>query len=240
MPRMARVVVPGVPYHIFSRGNRKSDVFILDSDKLLYLKLLDEFGDKFGVSFLAYCLMNNHIHLNAIAKTETSFAKCFAEVNRRYAYIINTREGWTGNIWEGRFHSFPMDGAYLFNCVRYSEQNPVKAKIVRRADEYPWSSAAEHVSGTRKSVLRLADIRKFLDIPDWSRYLEMENDPALVEQIELHARTGRPLGSNEFVERLEMLSGRTLAPRRAGRKRRFDLLSVPTLIGFNPEGHAED
>jgi putative transposase len=227
MPRMARIIVPGVPYHIFNRGNRKADVFILDSDKMLFLKLLDEYGEKFGVSYLAFCLMNNHLHLNAIPQTETSFAKCFAEVNRRYTYIINTRENLTGNMWEGRYHSFPMDKAYLFNCVRYAERNPVKAGIVKQAEEYRWSSAAEHVSGARKSILRLADIRKFLDISDWSRYLEKEDDPALEKEIELHTRTGRPLGSKEFIERLEKLSGISLTPGRAGRKRRMEILTTP-------------
>lgn len=229
MPRMRRIVVPGGPHHIFNRGNHKSDVFLLESDKLLYLKLLDECGERYGVAFLAYCLMNNHMHLNAIPKTETSFAKCFAEVKRKYTLIINARESWTGNLWDGRYHSFPMDGAHLFNCVRYSEKNPVKAGIVKKAEEYPWSSAAEHVSGKRKSILRLADIREHLDIPDWSRYLEQENDPGLESEIDLHARTGRPMGSKEFIDSLEKLADRSLTPKRSGRKRRMDLLIIELL-----------
>ncbi len=224
MPRIARVVIPGVPYHIFNRGNRKNDVFLLESDKLLILKLLDENGERFGVSYLAYCLMNNHLHLNAVPASETSFAKCFAEVNRRYSYIINSRESWTGNMWEGRYHSFPMDDAYLFNCVRYTERNPVKAGIVQKAGDYAWSSAAEHISGIRQSILRLADIREFLDIHDWTEYLDQEDDPALEKEIEFHARTGRPLGSKEFIEKLEMLSGRSLMPSRAGRKKGVEIL----------------
>jgi REP element-mobilizing transposase RayT len=80
---MARIVFPGVPYHIINRGNHKHDVFFLDSDKTLYLKLLDERGEKFGVSYLAYCLMDNHLHLSASPKSENSFAKCFAEERSR-------------------------------------------------------------------------------------------------------------------------------------------------------------
>jgi putative transposase len=231
---MRRIIVPGVPYHIFNRGNHKSDVFFLDSDKLLFLKLLDECGERFGVAYLAFCLMNNHMHLNAIPETETSFAKCFAEVKRKYTLIINARESWTGNMWDGRYHSFPMDDVYLFNCVRYSEKNPVKAGIVNKAEDYPWSSAAEHMSGKRRSILRLADIRKHLDIPDWSRYLKEEDDPGLETEIELHARSGRPMGSKEFVERLEKLAGRSLTPKRGGRKRRMELLSTPILGGLDP------
>lgn len=231
---MRRIVIPGIPYHIFNRGNHKADAFILESDKLLFLKLLDECGEKFGVSFLAYCLMDNHFHLNAVPKTETSFAKCFAEVKRKYTLIINARESWTGNMWDGRFHSFPMDPAYLYNCVRYSERNPVKAGIVKKAEEYAWSSAAEHVSGIKRSILRLVDICNFLDIPDWSRYLKAEDDPSLDSKIELHARTGRPLGSKEFIEKLEKMAGRRLIPMRGGRRKKMD--KAASLIFGNFEG----
>ncbi len=235
MPRIARVVFPGVPFHIYNRGNHKADVFILDSDKMLFLKLLDECGEKFGVVFLAYCLMNNHFHLNAIPKTESSFAKCIAEIKRKYTLIINARESWTGNLWDGRYHSFPMDAAYLFNCVRYTERNPVKAGLVKKAEDYPWSSAAEHVSGTRKSLLRLTDIREFIDVPDWSLFLQAEDSPELEREIKLHARTGRPLGSKEFIENLERLAGRSLAPKSAGRKRRMEILTSPVFQGLDPE-----
>jgi putative transposase len=97
MPRLARIMIPGVPYHIFNRGNRKNDVFLLDSDKLLFLRLLDEYGEKFGVSCLAYCLMDNRFYVIAVPETMHSFAKCFAEVKRRYTYILNGRENWSGD-----------------------------------------------------------------------------------------------------------------------------------------------
>jgi putative transposase len=221
MSRMPRIVVPGVPYHIFSRGNHKADVFFQNSDKRLYLKLLDEYGEKFGVAYLAYCIMDNHLHLNAVPQNETSLSKCFAEVNRRYTYIINTSKGWTGNLWEGRFHSFPMDETYLFNCIRYAENNPVKAKLVERARDYSWSSAAEHMTKKQNPFLKLADIHGYLDIPDWAAYLDADVDPSLEKKIETHSRTGRPLGSEEFVSELERLTGRKLVPGRPGRKKKF-------------------
>jgi len=220
MPRIARVVVPDVPYHIINRGNHKHDVFLLDSDKSFYLKLLDENGERFGVSFLAFCLMDNHIHLAAIPATETSFALCFGEANRKYSTIINIRESWSGNMWEGRYHSFPMDDAYLYNAVRYAERNPVRAGIVDRAEDYPWSSARSHVERGRHSILRLGDVQRILKIPDWSRYLAEEDDPKLELEIERHARSGRPLGSREFIEKLEERSGRIFALKRPGRKPR--------------------
>jgi len=217
MARIARIVIPGVPYHLIGNGNHGQNIFLCDSDKMLYLKLLDEYGEKFGVSFLAYCLMNTHYHAQAIPESETSFAKCFAEVNRRYTTIINTREGWRGTMWQGRFKSFPMDDAYLFNTVKYSERNPVKAGIVKKAWEYQWSSAAEHVFKKPVSVLRLIDPKKYIDVSDWKAYLEKDDPPDLHDQIEFHGRTGRPLGSRGFIDRLEKISGRILAARNSGR-----------------------
>jgi putative transposase len=231
VPRIARVVVPGVPYHIIGRGNHRQDVFLTEADKLLYLRLLDEYGEKFGVTFIGFCLMDNHHHLSAVPEFVTSFAKCFAEVNRRYSTIINIRESWSGNMWQGRYQSFPMDEAYLYNAVRYIERNPVRAGIVKKAWDYKWSSAWEHISGKRGSILRLADIKRYLNVPDWKAYLEQEDPPDLQAQIELHGRTGRPLGSKEFVEKLEKLTGRNLAPRPTRMKQTASIL----LPGFSKD-----
>ena len=218
MPRIARVVVPGVPYHILNRGNHRQDVFLRESDKLLYLKLLEENGKEFGILYLAYCLMNNHLHLNAIPKREDSFAKGLGEANRKYSTIINIRESWTGQMWQGRFKSFPMDERYVFRAVRYTEKNPVRAGLVKRADDFKWSSAGAHITGKSNSVLTLCDTREYLSVDDWAEYLNEDDDEKEIAQIRSHIKSGRPLGSKDFVARMEAATGRKLTAEKPGRR----------------------
>ena len=141
MGRLARVVLPNVPHHITQRGNRNQPVFFSEDDKKEYLRLVSTHAKRHGVQIWAYCLMTNHVHFIAVPDSEKSLTATFQEAHRLYTRRINFREGWRGYLWQGRFASFPMDEEYLIAAVRYVEQNPVKAKLVSNAWDYPWSSA---------------------------------------------------------------------------------------------------
>jgi REP element-mobilizing transposase RayT len=86
-------VIPGLPHHVVQRGVRRMDIFFSDNDRTEYLKHLSEQGERFGVSYLAWCLMSNHIHLIAIPAEESSLARRIGEAHRRYTRCINFREG---------------------------------------------------------------------------------------------------------------------------------------------------
>jgi len=217
MPRIARIVIPGCPHHIIQRGNRRQPVFFSDDDKVLYLDLLKRQIDKHGLSIWAYCLMNNHVHLVAVPADKESLAKGLAEVHRKYTSLINIREDWKGYLWQGRFISYPMDDAYCYAAVRYIERNPVRAKLVGRAEEFPWSSARPHVHRLADRLLSCSPLES--SIADWSAYLAKVEPDEEVREFKEHERTGRPLGSKEFINRLEDMLGRTLAPRKRGRKK---------------------
>ena len=216
MPRLARVVVPGVPHHITQRGNRRQDAFFCDEDYETYLELMAEWCGERGVEVWAYCLMPNHVHLIAVPQVEAAFRRGIGEAHRRYTRHVNFREGWTGHLWQGRFASFPMDDAHLYAATRYVELNPARAELVSDPTEYRWSSARAHVEG-RDDVLVKA--QPLLDrFGDWGEFLATglcEEDATALRQ---HERTGRPLGSADFVARLEKLLNRALKPRRPGRK----------------------
>jgi putative transposase len=218
MPRFARLVVPGTPHHVTQRGNRRQPVFFGDQDRRLYLRILRAQGEKCGLQFWAYCLMDNHVHFIVVPQSETSLALGLGEAHRRYTAIINKREGWTGFLWQGRFTSYPLDEMYLYAAVRYVERNPVRAGMVKGASLYPWSSARAHVDGHEDPVLS----SNFLvdEIQDWEDYLSEEETEKTIEQFEDHCRVGRPLGSPEFVNKLEKTTGRILVKQRAGRKPR--------------------
>ena len=141
MARIARIVVPGMPHHVVQRGVRRMDVFFSDDDRYAYLDLLAEQGRRFGVRYLAWCLMANHVHLIAIPEQESSLARGIGEAHRRYTRRINFQQGWRGYLFQGRFHSFPLDGNYLLAAMRYVLRNPVRAGLVNRPWDYPWSAA---------------------------------------------------------------------------------------------------
>lgn len=135
MPRIPRPVFSGVPHHITQRGNRRENVFFSDEDRVVYLGWLAHYCAKFQVHVLAYCLMTNHIHLVAVPEGESALEKVFRPLHTRYAQRINGAMRWSGHLWQGRFFSSPLDEIYLWAAIRYVERNPVRAGIVRRAED---------------------------------------------------------------------------------------------------------
>jgi putative transposase len=216
MARMARVVIPGYPHHVTQRGNRRQTVFFSDADYLHYIDLMAEYTALSETEVWAYCLMPNHVHLVMVPKHEDGLRAALGEAHRRYTRRINFRNGWRGHLWQERFHSFVMDERYLLATVRYVELNPVKAKLCREPCDWPWSSARAHLEGKDG---RLVNVRPMLErVRDWSSYLSSGDLVESDEVIERHTRTGRPLGSEAFVERLEVATGRSLAPKPPGRR----------------------
>ena len=145
MARLARVVLEGVPVHVTQRGNRRQDVFFETSDRLLYLRKLREHSTRHGLDILGFCLMTNHVHLVAVRQRPDSLAKTLARTHYEYARWVNLRRGWAGHLWQNRYYSCPLDGAHLWEALRYVELNPVRAGLVGRAAEWRWSSAQAHL-----------------------------------------------------------------------------------------------
>ena len=217
MPRIARLIIPGIPHHVTQRGNRRQPTFFSEEDRQTYLRLLLEESRQYGVVFWAYCLMDNHVHFIAVPESSESLARAFGETHRRYSSRINRREGWTGYLWQGRFASFPMEPRHCYAAIRYVERNPVDAGLVALAEEYPWSSARAHAKKTPDPLL--APLPLTQEIEDWAAFLRLPTDE-IKHDVERHSRTGRPLGSPGFVEQLERLTGRRLRKQPPGRRRR--------------------
>ena len=217
MARMARVVVPDYPHHITQRGNRRQRTFFCQDDYSYYLELLSEYSRQAKTDIWAYCLMPNHVHLVMVPRQEGGLRSAIGECHRRYTRHINFRQGWRGHLWQERFHSFVMDEEYLLATVRYVERNPVSAGLCKHPEQWRWSSARAHLSG-RDNLL--VNVRPMLDrVEDWRTYVsDTTGISAKDEMIKRHTRTGRPLGSDAFVRQLEALTGKSLAPRKPGRK----------------------
>ena len=216
MARMARVVAAGVPHLVTQRGNRRQNVFFGDGDYVAYKALLAEGCRAAGTQLWAYCLMPNHVHLILVPADEDGLRAALGESHRRYTRGVNAREGWGGYLWQGRFASFPVDDAHLFACARYVELNPVRAKLVRRARDWKWSSARAHLAGRDDALVRVKPLLDRLD--DWAAFLGEGLAEEEREAIRKSERTGRPLGATGFVRRLEKKLGRTLARQKPGPK----------------------
>jgi putative transposase len=230
MARLARIVLPGVAHHVTQRGNRRLPVFFGDDDRRAYLALLREGCVAAGVGCLAWCLMDNHVHLILVPKHADGLRAALGEAHRRYTRRVNFREGRRGYLFQGRFASYPMDDAHLMAAMRYVEQNPVAAGMVARAEDWRWSSARSHLGGRRAREDPLTDVAALgRHVPNWRAMLRHgvesgdagEPGEATAEAIDARLRTGRPLAARAWIADQECALGRTLAPAKRGPKPRI-------------------
>jgi putative transposase len=218
MARLPRVVVPGLPHHVTQRGNRRQQTFFGDDDYAEYRRLLSLSCRACETRVLAYCFMPNHVHLILVPATEFGLREALGEAHRRYTRMINVRQGWRGHLWQERFHSFVMDERHLIAAARYVELNPVRARLCQRPEDWAWSSACAHLAGTDDAFVQVGPLLDL--ISDWRRFLGEPEDKDTVEALYAHARTGRPLGGEDFVEALEQRLGRALKRQKPGPKPR--------------------
>ena len=249
MPRFARAVVPHCPHHITQRGNNRQDVFFVADDYELYLEILKEQSERYGLDVHAYCLMTNHVHLVATPHAADSLAKAVGRTHWLYAQTINRLHGRSGHLWQGRFYSCALDRRHFRAAVKYVERNPVRARMHRKAWLYPWSSAAAHcgkpgLAPAERPVRRSrrgeggrgdvpvpfsgTDATGLLDLRWWARRwtneqwreeLSRRDDPEAVRALPSVTSRGRPLGSDSFLSKAERLVGRRLRPLPGGRPR---------------------
>lgn len=221
MPRMARVIAVGCAHHITQRGNNREDVFVADDDRQVYLQILQEQAGNYGLEILGYCLMTDHVHLVAIPHAEDSLATGIGRTHVRYSRYINRFRGRSGHLWQGRFHSCALDGRHLRQVMKYVELNPVRARLCRRAWRYEWSSAAAHTDGNARSeLLDLKRWYKRFSAEAWREELLEGLTEEQVARIRLRTQTGRPLGSDRFVSKLETMLGRRVRALPVGRPRK--------------------
>ncbi len=211
-------MIPGVSHHVTQRGNRGLETFFSEADYQAYAELMAEHCRRAGTEVWAYCLMPNHVHLVLVPSHEDGLRQALGEAHRRYTRRINARQGWAGHLWQERFHSFPLDEPHLAAVGCYVEQNPVRAGLAGRAEDWAWSSARAHLAASDDALVRAAPLLE--RYPDWPAHLGAATQEATLETLRGHGRTGRPLGSKTFVARLETMLGRRLGPGRPGRPRK--------------------
>ena len=216
MARLARVIVPGLPHHVTQRGNRREPIFFEDGDQEVYRDLLAEQARRRGVEVWAYCLMPNHVHLILTPRDEAGLGLAVGEAHRRYTNFVNARGRWTGHLFQSRFASVAMDEAHLMAAARYVPMNPVRARLVARPQDWPWSSARAHLAGRDDALVNVGPL--LARIADFAGFLAGPEDPRARRALRAAETTGRPLGNDDFIAGLERRLGRRLARGRPGPK----------------------
>lgn len=209
------MVLPGIPHHVTQRGNRRATTFFEEGDYELYLDLLAEAANRHGVEIWSYCLMPNHVHIIAVPRDTDGLARTFRHVHRHYTGYVNARLRVTGHLWQGRFSSVAMDEAHLHAAFRYVALNPVRARLVTRAEDWRWSSVRAHITGADDHVVRVAPTLE--RVGDFRAFLGEAFDEAFTYAALRKAETiGRPVGSREWLEDMAEKTGQQLLPGKRG------------------------
>ncbi len=146
MSRPLRVEYPGALYHVTSRGDRREPIYLDALDRRAHLEVIARAFARFDAHAMAYCLMDNHYHL-VIRTRRANLSRLMRHVNGVYTQRFNRRHGLVGHLFQGRYSAILVDrDAYLWSLCRYVERNPVAARLVDSAADWPWSSHRAHVA----------------------------------------------------------------------------------------------
>jgi putative transposase len=220
MPRIARVIAVQYPHHITQRGNNRNAVFFEEEDNHFYIKSLQSYSRKWGFDIWAYCLMTNHVHILAVPSTKISLSKGIGSTNLVYTQYVNRKYARSGRLWQNRFFSTIVDSdQYLWSVVRYIESNPVRVGLISHHEEYPWSSCRAHVTGCGDELVTGKDWLDERDRKAYRDFLKTEDEETL-QAIRKATSSGRPLGSEEFIKKIERKIFHPLLPKKAGRPKK--------------------
>ena len=223
MPSYARKhqLTQALIYHIYNRSNARVDIFHDGKDFEHFQNLLVGYKEIYGYCLYHWAIMSNHFHLLLEIKEPEKISKLMAGLGRSFTHYYHKRYKSNGHLWQGRFKMQPVQkDDYLLTCGRYIERNPVRAGLVKEADQYPYSSARCHCQGKDDG---LTDENPYF--PELAgnpkekqrRYKDfLRNSDSEEEQH--FRRFEEPLGHEEFKRRLVRFAGHYL-PRRRGRKR---------------------
>ena len=140
MPRGARKTSSTDIYHVMLRGINRQDIFEEDEDKKIFLWIIRECIKVSGCDIYAYCLMSNHVHILIRTKTE-SIGVIMKRIGTRYVLYFNEKYGRVGHLFQDRFKSEPIEtDEYFLTVLRYIHQNPLKANMCKKLEDYAYSS----------------------------------------------------------------------------------------------------
>ena len=225
MARLPRVCLPGIPLHLIQRGNNRQACFASLDDFSAYAAWLQEYTARYRVDVHAWVLMTNHVHLLVTPSTASGVSKMMQSLGQRYVRYFNYTYRRTGTLWEGRYKSCVVDAEnYLLACQRYIELNPVRAGIADSPADYIWSSY--QANGLGKVVAMHTPHPVYMrlghDSPTRKRayraLFEAQVDVDGDAMIREATNKGLAVGSEQFKQEIERLSGLRVTERKRGPK----------------------
>jgi len=227
MPRQPRYFIPGLPQHVIQRGVDRQDVFFSPQDYRLYLDTLRDAARDCDCTVHAYVLMTNHTHLLITPGTERSLPLLMQAMGRGYVQTLNRRRDRTGTLWQGRYKaSLVQDDRYLLTCYRYIELNPVRAGMVSRPADYPYSSHRHNAFGAADALVTSHPVYLSLAATAEQRLIAYralfasEIAPEMLELVRDATNACQILGNERFKDKIESMLGRAVRPGKPGRPRK--------------------
>jgi putative transposase len=224
MARLSRLDLAGHLHLVIHRGRNDQPVFVDDDDRRRFLGALLDSTRECSVIVHAYALMDDQVLLLATPAEAGAMARFMQAVGRRYVKAFNHRHGRQGPLWEGRYRTTVVDPvAHLLACILLIEQAPVRAGLVARTSEWPWSSSAHHAG--RKVDAIVTEHAAYWQLGNTpfereARYVRESAAPLadqVVRALFAAARRGWPFGSDEFLRSLAQTAARSMSPQPRGR-----------------------
>jgi putative transposase len=226
MPRNPRIRLADMPFHVVQRGHNRSACFLSDGDRFRYLDELTSLSRIHGVAMHSYALMTNHVHLLMTPSSPDGLSTLMRYLGLRYVRYFNQLHGRTGSLWEGRPYASLVDSEnYLLICHRYIEGNPVRAGMVARPEDYPWSSFRANGCGKADPLVTPHPVIETLGRTPGERreayrsLFESDLTAQQLAEIRLSARGGFAIGSDDFKDRASAVLRRRVSRLGSGRRK---------------------
>jgi REP-associated tyrosine transposase len=234
--RPLRIEFPGALYHVTSRGNDRAPIFLFDSDRRQLLETLGEVVGRCGWRCHAYCLMTNHYHL-VVETPRANLSAGMRHVNGLYTQRFNRRHERVGHVLQGRFHAVLVEReTHFLELARYVVLNPVRAGLVRRAEDYRWSSLRASL-GFEPTPRWLTPDEIVAPFGTAARYLEFVRE-GIGRASPWQSLKGGVLGSEAFARRIAAHVEKRTGDREIPRPER--LVGRESLAQLFPSGVTED
>ena len=200
-----RIDYPNAWHHVMNRARRGQDLFVDKADYQQFIDLLQETTDLFNVRVAAYCLMPTHYHL-MLQTPDANLSRCMRHLNGVYTQRYNVSHSCDGTLFRGRYKSILVDADnYVLQLVRYIHRNPLKAGLVKRLDQYVWSSHKGYLSKAKKwnwlykhFVLDMLTTQINSQIQIYKQFMAQEQDEDLVRVLDGN-NSPSMLGSEKFI-----------------------------------------
>ena len=171
MPRISRKNIIGKCFHLMSQGINKEKIFLDNKWKEKYKELLKKYSLEYKINIISYCIMNNHVHLLVYVDDVNNLSKFMHRINTIYASYYNRENNRVGYVFRNRYQVQTIkDEMHLKTCIVYIHNNPVKAGIVRKCNEYNYSSFYEYIE--KAEVISIQVLKEILNINEYPELLE--------------------------------------------------------------------